>query len=243
MTATNLHLNGPLAEITRVGTTTLLPSGALVSAVVTPLGDGRYEVSDGAAGLQDLFVVGITELTGHDRRRGARIAERLGLTFNGETFAVRDLTADQVSGAVVFVAEAAREWASSTTSTASKKSEKALTEQVEAILRNSFPAAKVERERELIGASTKRHRFDLVMEMPGTDRVAIFEMVSPNPVALSAAHLKLFDLKNAHADWPREVVTETLEAWDRADMALLSSVATHVRGMDGPWSDLASLAS
>lgn len=240
---TNWLFDRPPQASTRVATTTLLPSGAIVSVMVAPLPDGRYAVSDGQAGLKDLVQLGMADLSGHDRRRGERIAERLGLTFDGTSFAVRDVVADQVAGAIVFVAEAARDWASATADKMGKRTERALVARVEEILRSTFPSAQVHRERELIGESTKRHRFDLVMEIPGQDRLALFEMVSPNANALSAAHLKLFDLKNAHADWPREVVTDSLDAWEPADMALLSSVATHVRAIDRPWPDLLKIAA
>lgn len=227
-------------EPTRVATTTLLPSGAMASVLVRPAGNGTYSVSDDGAGRQDLFALGYVDLTSGDKRRGKEIAERLGLVFDRSGFSVREVTADQLTGAIVFVAEAAREWATGAAENASKRVEAALTKRVEDRIRAVAPKAKIVRDAELAGASTKKHRFDLVLELEH-DRRAVFEAVAPNTNSLSAAHLKLFDLKSAHPDWPREAVTERFEDWSSADMALLAGVATHVRAMDRDWRDLPAL--
>lgn len=227
-------------EPVRVATTTLLPSGAIASVLVRPAPNGTYFVTDDAAGQKDLFALGYLELTGRDRRRGNDIAGRLGLIFDGSGFSVREVSADQLMGAIAFVAEAAREWANLAAENAARRSEAALTRRVEDRIRAALPMAKLAREAELTGASTKKYKFDLVWEI-SKDRKAIFEAVAPNSNSLSAAHLKLFDLMEAHPDWPREAVTERLQDWSQADMTLLSRVVTHVRAMDQDWRDLSSL--
>lgn len=224
-------------EATRVGTTTLLPSGAVASVLVRNAGNETYFVSDDGAGRRDLLALGYLDLTSGDRRRGTDIASKLGLQFDGEGFSLREITADQLTGAIVFVAEAAREWASAAAENAARRVEASLARRVEDRIRAAIPKAKIAREAELTGASTKKYRFDLVMELSG-DRKAVFESVAPNPSSLSSAHLKLFDLMDAHPDWPREAVTERLEDWSAADVTLLSRVVTHMRAMDQDWRDL-----
>lgn len=226
----------------RVMTTTLLPSGALVAVSVRPNRNGAFQVSDDGAGCKDLLVLGHNELIGADVRRGRATAERLGLSFDGEGFSLRDVTADQLAGAIVFVAEAAREWSTTAAANAARRAEQALVQRVEERLRAALPAATLEKERELPGASTKKHRFDLVVSLPD-QRKAVFEVVTPNANSLSAAHLKLFDLMGAHPEWPREAVTESLSDWAEPDMALLAAVSTRVRGMDQDWCDLPELAA
>lgn len=239
-------LEGALARVVetgepvRVSTTTLLPSGAMASVLVRPSGNGTYLVSDDGAGRSDLLVLGHVKLSGSDRKRGDTIANRLGLTFDGTAFAVREVTADQLASAIVFVAEATRDWASVAVENAVKRSQIALSKRVEDRIRAIAPDARITREVEVAGASTKKHRFDLVMDLD-RERKAVFEIVSPNTNSLSAAHLKLFDVRGAHADWPREVITERLEDWSAADMSLLNGVATHVRAMNRDWQGLAEL--
>lgn len=226
----------------RVSTTTLLPSGAMASVVVRPSGNGTFSVSDDGAGRSDMLTLGHAGLTGSDRRRGDSIANRLGLIFDGTGFAVREVTADQLAGAIVFVAEATRDWASVAVDNAVKRSQIALSRRVEDRIRAIAPDAKITRQADVAGASTKKHRFDLVMDLD-RDRKAVFEIVMPNPNSLSSSHLKLFDVRDAHADWPREVITERLEDWSAADMSLLNGVATHVRAMNRDWHGLSELGA
>lgn len=227
-------------EPARVATTTLLPSGAMAAVLVRPAANGRFFVTDDGAGRKDLLALGYGDVTGGDKRRGNDIATRLGLVFDGSGFSIREVTADQLTGAIVFVAEAAREWASAAAENAAKRVEANLVRRTEDRIRTVLPKAKIAHEAELAGASTKRHRFDLVLEL-SQDRKAVFEVVAPNPNSLSAAHLKLFDLQEAHPDWPREAVTERLQDWSSADMTLLARVASHVRAMDQNWQDLPGL--
>lgn len=229
-----------MREPIQVATTTLLPSGAVASVLVRPAGNGTFFVTDDTAGRKDLLALGYLDLTGGDKRRGNDIADRLGLVFDGNGFSIREVTADQLTGAIIFIAEAAREWATSAAENAAKRTEVALARRVEDRIRSVAPKAKIAREAELAGASTKKHRFDLVLELDH-DRKAVFEVVTPSPNSLSATHLKLFDLKDAHPEWPREAVTERLEDWSGADMSLLAGVATHVRAMDREWQDLPEL--
>lgn len=228
------------SEPIQVATTTLLPSGAVASILVRPAGNGRFFVTDDAAGRKDLLALGHLDVTGGDKRRGNDIADRLGLVFDGSGFSIREVAADQLAAAIIFIAEAAREWATAAAENAAKRIEVALARRVEDRIRSVAPKVKIAREAELAGASTKSHRFDLVVELHH-DRKAVFEVVTPSPNSLSATHLKLFDLKDAHPEWPREAVTERLEDWSSADMSLLAGVATHVRAMDREWKDLPEL--
>lgn len=225
---------------TRIATTTVLPSGNLATVLVRPSVNGLFSVSDDRAGPDDLLAMGFFDQTGHDRRRGDDIANRFGLRFKDGEFSIREVSADQLTAAIVFVAEATREWSTAAAENASKRLEVDLGRKLEKQLRTIAPKAKLLKEVEIAGGSTKRHRFDFVLELSG-DRKAVFEVVTPNANSLSAAHLKLFDLKDAHPEWPREAVTERLDLWAPADMALLAGVATHVRSLDGDWGDLSSL--
>nr|QQZ49219.1 hypothetical protein JKL49_19115 [Phenylobacterium glaciei] len=67
--------------------------------------------------------------------------------------------------------------------------------------------------------------------------------MTPSPASIAPAHLKLYDLRQAHADWPREVVVEDLSAWPSEDLAIMQQVADHVRDFKAPWNDLRQLAA
>jgi hypothetical protein len=224
-----------------VPTTTMLPSGSLVTARVIETASGRYSVSDDGAAQDDLMAAGHPRLSSGDRRKGSEIAASFGLRFVGDGFHAESVDTDQLPAAVVYVAEATRRWVSEIIEVAGQRRDAGIVADVEERVRRALPNVGLTRERELVGASSKRHRFDLVAEL-GRDRLAIFEIVSPHPNALSAVHLKLFDIMTSHPEWPREVVTNRIDAWPSADMVLLSGVASHVRDLASDWSDLGRLA-
>lgn len=224
---------------TRVATTTVLPSGAVISVLVRSTANGTYSVSDDGSGRDDLVSLGV-QIGPGDKRRANEIASRLGLSWEGEQFAVQGVTADQLASAIIYVAEATRAWACASSENASRRTERTLVARTQERIREAVPSVKMAREVELMGASSKRHRFDLVIEL-GSDRKAIFEMVTPNANSLSSAHLKLFDLQQAHAAWPREAITERFDEWASPDINLLAAVATHVRDVQSRWSDLPAL--
>lgn len=226
----------------RLTTTTLLPSGALVEVLVRRDGSDHYSLSDDGSAYADLAALGHGALTSADRRRGGDIAGKFGLTFSGEAFLLREITLDQIAAAIAYVAEASRLWASEVAAAGQKRRERDLGAIVEQRLRLILPTAQISRECEVVGASTKRHRFDMVVELPG-DRHAVIELVSPHPNSVAATHLKLFDVKEGKPEWWREVVTERLADWSAPDMALLNRVASHVRDRESDWSDMVKLAA
>lgn len=226
----------------RLTTTTLLPSGAVVDVLVRRDDADSYSVSDDGSAHGDLAAHGHGPLSPADRRRATEIADRFGLTFSGETFLLREVSPDQMAAAVIYVAEASRLWATDVLASAQRRRVHDLGDIVEQRVRQFLPTAQINRDHEVLGASSKRHRFDLVVNLPG-DRHAVVELATPHASSVAATHLKLFDLKEGKPDWWREVVTEKLSDWTEPDIALLNRVASHVRERDSDWSDLAKLAA
>lgn len=225
----------------RIATTTLLPSGATGTVRLRQEEAGCFTVSDEGCGLEEAALLGLST-DGHDVRRAREIASRTGLSFDGERFFVRDLSDEQVAAGIAYVADAAREWAAFIVGRPRGRTEAGISDLVQKRLRALLPNNKLRRNEKLIGDSTRQYEFDFVLDLTG-DRRAIFEIVNPEPASLQSAHLKLYDLKMAHPEWPREVVTERLDAWDTPDMVLLAGVSTHVRDFQNDWADLAGLAA
>lgn len=221
----------------RVATSTLLPSGALVTVTIRPEPSGTFSLSDEGAGRDDLHSLGHLTTTSGDTIRGNAIAERFGLAFDDGVFMVRAVSGQQLAAAIVFVAEAARQWTSRTAEKAVRRAEAAIVDRIEDRIRKLVPGIHIDRERELPGLSGKRHRFDLVAQLDG-ERHAVFEVVSPSTNALSSTYMKLDDLRQEHEAWPREVITREIDAWSAADMVLLSHVATGVQDVNQDWSSL-----
>ncbi|WP_375404651.1 hypothetical protein [uncultured Sphingomonas sp.] len=235
------RMDGISGEV-RVSTSTLLPSGALATVAVRPKPGGDFTVSDEGSGRDDLLALGVHDLSSSDTQRANAIAARFGLSFEEQVFFARDVSAPQLAGAIAFVAEAAREWSSRTAVKAAQRTEAAIADRVERRLREIAPTLQLRRDREVVGGSGKRHRFDLVATLSDA-RLAVFEVLSPNTNALSSTYMKLADLRQANDDWPREVVTERLDAWSSEDLVLLSDVATKVRDLSHDWRDVGLLAA
>ncbi len=226
----------------RVPTTTLLPGGTPATVLIRSTKGDRFVVSDDESALEEILSLGHLHLTRGDTRKAGEIAERLGVSFDGNGFFISDVSREQLMAAVTYVAEAARCWASEVILAAQRRHTRSIREQTGERLKRIFPARAIAHERELVGASNKRHRFDFVVDL-ADDRHALFEIVSPAPASLSAVHLKFFDLGQAHEDWPREAVVETLRNWNAEDISLLAQVATHVRDLRTDWNDLQRLAA
>lgn len=225
-----------------VPTTTMLPSGAVVTARVQQLPDGRFVVSDDGSAIDEVSSQLFTTPGKRELRKGEEIAKRLGLDFDALGFRTEGVTAEQVQAAIIYVAEAARQWAAQLTEVAQRRQERDLAARVEERLKRVFPETAISREREVQGLSSRSYQFDLVADL-GEDRLALFELVSPHPNAIAAAHLKFFDVSGSHPTWPREAVVERMNDWPSADLAVLGKVASHVRDMSSDWNDLEQLAA
>jgi hypothetical protein len=224
------------ADAARVETTTLLPGGGVATVSVRAAGRA-FVVSDSGSARETLLALGVPDFTRGDVRAAHEIAEARGLGFHTDEFVLTDVSADQLPAAIAYVADATRALVSASLESRSRRAQRDLVSRTVDRVRSMFPGATLETERVLLGASTKCHTFDLVMPLAG-DRFAIFQTVSPAPASVASAHLKLFDIREVHADWPREAVVDDLEAWASDDLAIMQQVASHVRDVRRGWDDL-----
>jgi hypothetical protein len=225
----------------RVETTTLLPGGAIVSVRLRHAVSG-FVVDDEAVGRTVLSELGVQDLTGADTRRGNQIADARGVRFDGASFSLDEVSEDGLQSAIVYVADASRSWVEAALDARARRPSTDLTARSKDKLRAILPNVRIELDRELIGESSKRHRFDIVVSL-ANDRLALFQTLTLSPNALAAAYLKFDDVMRAHPDWPREAVVEDLSIWPSPDLAVMQHVTTHVRSLVSDWSDLTKLAA
>ena len=227
--------------VLRAETTTILPGGGLVTVTVRVRGDG-YAVSDDGVARAALLALGIGSLTRGDAKRGNDIADRHGLDFDGQSFRLDDVSAEQLPAAISYLAEGCRAWVAGAVEARQRGREQGLVDRAVERLRSAFPRSQIDVEREFAGASSKLHRFDVAVALPG-DRFALFETLMPVASSIAAAHMKFYDLKHAHVDWPREAVVENLPAWPSEDVAVMQQVASGIRGIEAAWDDIERLAA
>lgn len=96
-----------------VSTTTLLPSGAVVTVQITRLPEGSYTVSDDSCSVLEIAMHGHSALDTEHNQKGKEIADRFGLVLDERGFRSEKVTADQLPAAIIYVAEAARQWTTS----------------------------------------------------------------------------------------------------------------------------------
>lgn len=175
-----------------------MPGGAIVTLTVRPMG-GAYRVSDDGAARAALMALGVHELTSRDTQRGNEIADEQGLHYDDAGFSLHNVAADQVPAAIAYVADASRSWAEGALDARAKRIEQELAERTVSRLKAALPGLEVVVGRKLRGASSKQHRFDVVVSL-SRSRFAVFETIMRKPTSIAAAHLKFFDLREAHAD-------------------------------------------
>lgn len=227
--------------VARVETTTLLPGGAIATLTLRQTGE-HFSVDDEGGGRAAIAALGFQNLTRADARRGSEIARKLGLVFVDDNFILKDVSFGQLSSAIVYVAEASRAWAAATVEAHQKIRHRDLVGRAVERLRTSLPTMDVQIERELPGASNKLHRFDMIVSLP-RERFAVFETLLPASSSIAAAHLKFYDIKQAHPEWPREAMVEDFSEWASEDLAMLQQVSSGVREINTPWDDLKRLAA
>lgn len=228
--------------VIRVPTTTLFPSGELISLTVVPTRSGRFRVSDDGLGRTAVLDEGVHHMRPGDRKRAEAIADFSGLRFEGEAFVADDVSADNLASAMALVAEASRSWAAQMLDRSTRNRERALFEVVKDKLERAYSTPMVHSKIAVLGASSSQYDFDFGVKL-NSGRFALFEIISPAPPSVAFAHTKFSDVQRAQPDWPREAVVEDLNAWPSESLALISQVTSHVRPASADWKDLPLMAA
>ena len=226
----------------RVPTTTLFPSGDLISVAVIPNRRGGYRVSDDGIGRTALLDEGVHHLKPGDRRRAEAIAEQSGIRFEGDAFIAEDVGSQNLFVAMALVAEASRAWATQMLERSTRHRERALFEVVKEKLERAYSTPMVQSKVPVLGASSSQYDFDFGVKL-SDGRLALFEIISPAPPSVAFAHTKFSDVQRAQPAWPREAVVENLGNWPSESLALISQVTSHVRPAGADWKDLPLMAA
>lgn len=226
----------------RVPTTTLFPSGDVVSLLITPNRRGGYRVSDSGLGRTAVLDDGVHHLRPGDRRRAEAIAEQSGIRFEGESFVAEDVAVQNIVPAMALVAEASRAWATQMLERSARSRERALFDVVKEKLERAYSTPMVQSKVPVLGASSSQYDFDFGVKL-SDGRLALFEIISPAPPSVAFAHTKFSDVQRAQPEWPREAVVENLGDWPSESLALISQVTSHVRPAGADWKDLPLLAA
>ena len=226
----------------RASLSTMLPGGTMAQVSIEPGPGGRYLVSDRALARTAMLDAGVLSVSASDRRTARAIATDFGVEMDGDAFLVRDVDADQVASAAVYVAEASRRWASAVIEQAERAQQAATFDTVHLKLARAFASDRVTAKARVLGASTAEHQFDFLVRL-SEGRTALFEVAQPAPSSIASTNLKFSDIAQAEPTWLREAVIADASQWTGVNIKLLELAAHHVRPVDVSWSDLETAAA
>lgn len=227
----------PVGDELFVPTTTLLPGGDLATIIVRADEGGRFSVSDNGGGREAALNQGILSVGTGARRKATKIAQASGLQVDGDAFILRQVSENQLAGAISHVANASRAWAEYILTSAAASQATEVADVVRAKLERAYTPSKVRRQVQVLGASTTQYEFDFSVEIEG-GQFALFEIVGPSIQSIAFAHTKFSDVARAHQRWLREAVVEDLSAWTSDQTSLLSQVTSHIRSANESWENL-----
>ncbi len=177
------------------------PSGSTVTLEVT-LQQGRCFVSDRAGGFQEAEMCGATR---YFNTEATRIADSLGIRFDGRDMFVAEVPAGNLRGAMVVVANASAEAASAATLRAADRSDKDASDQLYERLATIYKTKDVQKNVQMVGQSNHKWRISvLVMDK---FQQWMFEPVTGNYISAVGTAAKFHDFAGVeHAPFRAAVI-------------------------------------
>jgi hypothetical protein len=228
-----------------ITTDCLYPSRA--SVVILVVGGLRGEtvtVHDDGGAAEELFIVGRTAA----RLRGilTRVARRYGLCVVGDVIASEPCPMEDVAAAIRLVANASQEAARELLGVSEPRAKRDLPQEIARAVTILHPDAQVLFEHAVTGASSRSHRFDVFVPLPGGQSLLV-DTVSPDTSSVNAAIVANLDVgRRQDVRYLRAIVFDPLrqDAFDPGSLALLAEVASTTSIDDfGRWFERASQAA
>jgi len=210
-----------------ISTPVLFPSGGHVSVTVVQNGDNLFISDDGAA-FAEADLMGASEIF---KRTARQVAQEYGVQFNSFEIFEATATVDTAAGMIAIVADAARRSVQITAERLGRRVEMDFKAMVVDRLREVFGKNTVSSSVEMSGASTHQWTVDAVVKSP-SGLIAV-EAVSPSPVSVSSAYVKLDDLRRLEGA-PKTVAALKRKEAFRTDQIMILSRTAHLLDASGP---------
>lgn len=199
-----------------ITTPVLFPSGAHVTVSVTINGDNCFITDDGAA-FAEADMMGAPDIF----KRAARgVADESGIRFNSFEFFEANTRAEKAAGMIAIVADAAKRAVQITSERLAKRVELDTKALVIDRLREVFGRDAVTPDADISGASTHAWKIDALVK--DSTRLIAVESVTPSPVSVSSAYVKLDDIRRIEGA-PMTVAALRKKDVFRADQILILS--------------------
>jgi hypothetical protein len=213
-----------LEDGVRVPTHCLYPGGDSV-AVKVALAESGLRVSDDGLAWATLLAAGLDPSPSQIRSAYA-VASETGLAFEHGAFVADEVAEDQLSAAILVVANASQRWVVGVLGDVGRRADRDLKRRVRESVRRIFSTAKIDGDKEIVGESTKKYVIaEVIQSAKGT---LLIDPVTNHQNAIASAFLKFTDIGRAKPEWPRVAVVENLPSWKAEDVNVLSEASTSV---------------
>lgn len=209
----------PTRRGVRISTPVLFPSGSHVTITFSMNGASCFISDDGAA-FAEADLMGAGEIF---RRAARQVADEYAISFNSYEFFEAHATVDNAAGMIAIVADAAKRAVQIAAERLSRRVEMDFKATVVDRLREVFGKETVSSSVELSGASTHAWTVDALVKAP-SGLIAV-EAVTPSPVSVSSAYVKLDDLRRLEGAPKTAVALRRREAFGADQIMILSRTA------------------
>ncbi len=192
---------------TFIRTPLVYPSGALVVVHVHRADDQRFFVSDWGLGFQEAELAGSSNFY---TRHANTVASKAGVGFDNQAFFVMEAAREQLTGAVVTIANCSQEAAMRAADSLSEKtfedSKERLYERLVSVFKQDarVSARVVAKNVKIVGQSSTEWPVATIVRLPGT-RPTIFEPVTKHHHSVASASMKFNDIARLGKDAPARV--------------------------------------
>jgi hypothetical protein len=174
-----------------INTPLVYPNGSTVVVKIHQSGE-RYFVTDMGLGYQEADLMGASNIYS---RHARLIAEAAGIKFDHQAFFVIEATREQLSGAVVTVANCSQEAVIVTAYRLSERRDADEAERLYERLIRVFSTNRVSKDAEVIGHSSTKWPVTTLVRPEKRGRVTVFEPVRKHHGSIAHVNMKFSDLR------------------------------------------------
>lgn len=210
-----------------INTPILFPSGSHVTISISLMGDNCFISDDGAA-FAEADLMGAGEIF---KRAARQVADDYSIKFNSFEFFEANARIDTAAGMIAIVADAAKRAVQITADRLARRVEMDFKAVVVDRLREVFGKDTVTPSVEMSGASTHAWTVDALVKSP-SGLIAV-EAVTPSPVSVSSAYVKLDDLRRLDGAPKTVAALKRKEAFGADQIMILSRTAHLIDASSG----------
>jgi len=198
----------------------IFPNGSMVTLVVMPAEGGRHIVTDDGGAAHEAEMAGVSH-SAFSRIANAA-ARKAGAIFDQHALLYLDVSSEQLSGALIVMADLARDVVARALEGAARSTAEIMRDEMIERLDRIFTPQRVLKDVDVRGSSHSMYQVDALVEI--RDQRIIFDTFSSAPTSTSALVSKMLDISQVDEAPARVAVTGSRSLLGHK-LQLVSSVA------------------